>query len=178
MESFNNISLYNNMINYAKSVVYKNKSNICHIDLVHDLILEKEITELNYIQEIKSMFFIEVRSKDKNQTLQSLEFNNFSGSVKNNVETHSCKKCQESYTTDFFRNRLLKNGFVQIYYICKKCESKDCGDRQKRTDKINELTHKQKQHIKMKATDPTYLKKKVIAMQEYRKRKALEKQLT
>jgi hypothetical protein len=170
MEAFNNISLYNNMIDYAKSVVYKNKSNICHIDLVHDIILSEEITKDNYRQKIKSLFLVEVRGKDKNLTMI------FSNGIKSNVELHVCKKCQESYPSDFFRNRLLKNGFVQIYYICKRCESKDCGDRQKRTDKTNELTHKQKQHIKMKATDPDYLKRRVREMQEYRKRKALEKQ--
>lgn len=171
MKTFNNISLYEKMLKYAKHVVCVNKSKICHIDLVHDLILSEEITEENYCQKIKSLFLVEVRSKDKNLTMA------FSNGIRKNVESHSCKKCQESYPTDFFRNRLLKNGFVQIYYICRKCESKDCGDRQKRTDQKNELTHKQKQHIKMKATDPTYLKRKVIAMQEYRKRKALEKKL-
>jgi hypothetical protein len=178
MEALNNISLYNNMLNYAKSVVYKNKSNISHIDLVHDLILEKEITDLNYIQEIKSKFFIEVRCKDKIQSSQSLEFNNFNGKQKLNVETHCCKKCQESYPSDYFRNRLLKNGFIQIYYICKKCESQDSMIRQRKKDPITGLTSYMRNHRKKKETDPNYLKRKVKEMQEYRKRKALEKQLS
>ena len=72
----------------------------------------------------------------------------------------------------------LKNGVIQIYYICKKCESIDSNERRKKTDKINELTHKQKYHLKKKANDPEYLKKKVKEMQDYRKRKALEKQST
>ena len=115
--------------------------------------------------------------RSPNQTLQSLEFNNFNGSVKNNVKIDSCKKCQESYPTDFFRNRLLKNGFVQIYYICKKCESKDVTKRLRKIDPISGLTGYQIRHRNRKETDPTYLKKRVIAMQEYRKRKFLEKQL-
>ena len=98
--------------------------------------------------------------------------------VNEDTSVWTCKKCQESYPIDFFRKRILKNGFVQIYYICKKCESIDCNERRKKTDKINELTHKQKYHLKKKANDPEYLKKKVKEMQDYRKRKALEKQST
>ena len=41
-------------------------------------------------------------------------------------------------------------------------------------NKINELTHKQKYHLKKKATDPEYLKRKVREMQEYHKKKAHE----
>ena len=175
MNVFNDIYLYEAMIKYAKIVVYTNKSKTNPIDLVHDLIIQEDINNDNYRNKIKSLFFTEVRSKDKG--ISSFAQDNAKGFEKV-IESIPCKKCQESYPPDFFRNRLLKNGFVQIYYICKRCESKDCGDRQKRTDKTNELTHKQKQHIKMKATDPNYLKRKVIAMQEYRKRKALEKTLT
>ena len=178
MEIFKNESLYDKMINYAKSVVYKNKSNICHIDLVHDLILEKEITESNYIQEIKSLFLIERRIKDKNTDVTDLAFEWHGTKTAENVYSTPCKRCKESYPVDFFRKRILKNGVVQIYYICKKCESIDCNERRKKTDKINELTHKQKYHLKKKANDPEYLKKKAKEMQDYRKRKALEKQST
>ena len=178
MEIFKNVSLYEKMIKYAKSVVIKNKSNICHIDLVHDLILLKEITEDNFLQEIKSIFLVERRSKDKSTDINSLAFEWHGTKTTENVCSNACKKCQESYPIDFFRKRILKNGFVQIYYICKKCESIDSNERRKKTDKINELTHKQKYHLKKKANDPEYLKKKVKEMQDYRKRKALEKQST
>ena len=87
---------------------------------------------------------------------------------------NACKKCQESYPSDFFRKRILKNGKVQTYYICKKCESIDSGLRRKENDKKNELTTHQKYHLKKKNIDPDYLKKKVILMQEYRKRKKNE----
>ena len=40
-------------------------------------------------------------------------------------------------------------------------EAQWCNERRKKTDKINELTHKQKYHLKKKANDPEYLKKKV-----------------
>ena len=134
MEIFKNESLYDKMINYAKSVVYKNKSNICHIDLVHDLILEKEITESNYIQEIKSLFLIERRIKDKNTDVTDLAFEWHGTKTAENVYSTPCKRCQESYPVDFFRKRTLKNGFVQIYYICKKCESKDVTTRLRKID--------------------------------------------
>jgi|688.fasta_scaffold164645_2 hypothetical protein len=178
MEAFNNISLYNNMINYAKSVVYKNKSNICPVDLVHDLILEKQITESNYIQEIKSVFLIERRTKDKHTDIIGLAFEWHGNKSSENVYSTPCKRCQESYPVDFFRKRTLKNVFIQIYYICKKCESKDVTTRLRKIDPITGLTGYQIRHRNKKETDPTYLKKRVIAMQEYRKRKALEKQST
>jgi len=163
------------MISYAKSIVCKNKSNICHIDLVHDLIITEEVTEDNFCQKIKSFFLIERRIKDKNNNIADIQFEWNGNKVAETIYSTPCKKCQESYPVDFFRKRNLKNGVVQIYYICKKCESIDCNERRKRTDKTNELTHKQKYHLKKKATDPNYLKKKVKEMQDYRKRKALEK---
>ena len=178
MEIFKNESLYDKMINYAKSVVYKNKSNICHIDLVHDLILEKEITESNYIQEIKSLFLIERRIKDKNTDVTDLAFECHGTKTAENVYSTPCKRCRESYPVDFFRKRTLKNGFVQIYYICKKCESKDVTTRLRKIDPKTGLTGYQIRHRNRKETDPTYLKKRVVAMQEYRKIKALEKQST
>jgi len=47
-----------------------------------------------------------------------------------------------------------------------------------RNDKKNVLTTHQKYHLKKKNTDPEYLKKKVILMQEYRKRKKNEVQIS
>jgi len=170
MNTFNDIDLYDSMLKYAKRVLFFNKSNICHIDLVHDLILSEEITSDNYKQKIKSLFMVEVRGKDKNLTMC------FSNGAKGNVESHCCKKCQESYPSDFFRNRLLKNGFIQIYYICKKCESIDSFNRRKRNDEKTELTTHQMYRIKKIARDPDFLKRKVREMQEYRKRKKLENQ--
>ena len=141
MEIFKNVSLYDKMIKYAKSVVVKNKSNICHIDLVHDLILLKEITEDNFLQEIKSLFLIERRSKDKSTDINSLAFERHGTKSTENVYSNACKKCQESYPVDFFRKSILKNWVVPIFYIWKKCESIDFNESRKKNDIINEIHH-------------------------------------
>ena len=174
MEAFTNIDLYNKIISFSKKIILNNNSKLNYIDLAHDLILSKDINYDNYMSELKSFFFEERRLQSSNVNIDSIQFQWHGTSIRENVFENACKKCQESYPSDFFRKRILKNGKVQTYYICKKCESIDSGLRRKENDKKNELTTHQKYHLKKKNIDPDYLKKKVILMQEYRKRKKNE----
>ena len=174
MEAFTNIDLYNKIILFSKKIILNNNSKLNHIDLAHDLILSKDINYDNYMSELKSFFFTESRLQSSNISTDSIQFQWHGTKMSENVFENACKKCQESYPADFFRKRILKNGKVQIYYICKQCESIDSNIRRKKNDKKNELTTHQKYHLKKKKSDPEYLKKKVILMQEYRKRKKQE----
>lgn len=111
--------IYNEAVDFAKSMLRQKRSSINPLDLVHDLLVTEEIHLENYKQKIIRAFYSE-----KEIQLQNLQYNKF-GKKKSIIQLHPCKHCGQDLPSDSFRTITQKTGFKHLFTTaCRSCEAK------------------------------------------------------
>lgn len=122
-------ALYDDCIKFAKRIIYLEKANLFPEDIVHDLIIETNITYSNYQKKIKSKIISE-RYGFKPLTIESLYYVNPKPFKTN--QDFTCTKCKDVFPDSERKRYFSSKGFFVEKNICRKCCNQFEVERQKK----------------------------------------------
>lgn len=129
-------SLYEAMSDFAKMLVYKERSGMYYLDLVHDVLLMENVDESNYKNKIRSVFYHE---REAHSIIS--QFNDWKPK-KEGIELYPCKYCSQSLPVDAFRKRFREDGVP--YYSFKSCLQCEYKADKTLLERCRRYWHKQK----------------------------------